>query len=90
MRINFKNFEIPTGISQKNKISGDVRENFADLLYLNVNGIKSHALALKIYNSDGETEFSDEEIKTIKSVAEQMCSPSFIDGLNWQLEKTEQ
>lgn len=85
-RINFSRFGVYTGILRKEKETGDVREEFADLLYRNVSGIRSHALALKIYRSEGDTEYSPEEVRLIRGVAEAMCLPGFIDGLNEILE----
>lgn len=64
----------------------DVRETFADMIYNNVNGIKAHALALKIYESEGETDYTDDEVKLVRVVAERLCVPGFIDGLNEQLD----
>lgn len=85
IKLNFKQFSIPTGISRKNRQTGDARESFANMLYLNVNGIRAHALAMKIYNSEGEESYSPEEVKLIKEVAEKLCAPNFIDGLMEQL-----
>lgn len=85
VKLNFKEFFVYTSVNKKSKKVGDVREIFADLLYTGINGIRSHALALKIYQSDGETEFTDEEIQLICSTAEARCLPGFIDGLNEQL-----
>ncbi len=59
------------------------------MIYMNVNGIKAHALAMKIYKSEGDTEYSPEEVKMIRSVAEQLCVPGFIDGLNEQLDNNQ-
>ena len=64
----------------------DVRETFADMIYNNVNGIKAHALALKIYGSEGEADYTDDEVKLVRIVAERLCVPGFIDGLNEQLD----
>jgi hypothetical protein len=64
----------------------DVRESFADMIYNNVNGIKAHALALKIYESEGEADYTDDEVKLVRIVAERLCVPGFIDGLNEQLD----
>lgn len=83
--IDFQYFKIYTTVSRKVAQTVDVRETFADMIYKNVNGIKAHALAMKIYNSEGETEYSEEEVKLIRAVAEQWCVPGFIDGLNEQL-----
>lgn len=85
-KLNFKQFTIPTGISGKTSRTGDARESFANQIYLNVNGIRAHALAMKIYNSDGETEYSQDEVKLIREVAYKLCAPNFIDGLERQLE----
>lgn len=86
IKINFKEFAVYTGVSRKNKKVGDARETFANLLYTNVNGIRSHALALKIYQSEGETEFTDDEVLLIRRTAEAQCLPGFIDGLIEQIE----
>lgn len=85
-KLNFKEFFVYTGVSKKHKQAGDVRELFADLLYTRVNGIRSHALALKIYQSEGETDFTEDEVQLIRNTAELQCLPGFIDGLNEQLE----
>lgn len=83
--INFKEFSIYSGVSRKHKETGDARESFADLLYRNVGGIRSHALALKIYQSGGAAEYTTDEVKLIREVADKLCLPGFIDGLNDQL-----
>ena len=84
-KIDFQHFKIYASISHKASHTVDARENFADMIYNNVNGIKAHALALKIYDGEGETEYSEEEVKLIRAVAEQWCVPGFIDGLNEQV-----
>ena len=85
VKLNFQQFSVPTGVSRKNRQTGDARESFANMLYLNVNGIRAHALAMKIFNSEGEESYSPEEVKLIKEVAEKLCAPNFIDGLMEQL-----
>lgn len=84
--IDFKHFKVYTGISRKTVQEGDIRESFADLLYTNVPGIRSHALALKIYQSNGYAEYSDEEVRLITEVANKLCLPNVIDGLNEQFD----
>lgn len=80
--INFKEFSLYMGIAKNNNHTGDARESVANLLYLNVAGIRAHSLALKIYQSDGNTEYSDGEIQLIQEVANKFCLPNFIDSLN--------
>lgn len=86
-KLNFQHFSIPIGISRKQRQTGDARESFANVIYLNVNGIKAHALAMKIYESEGETDYSEEEVNIIRNVAEKLCPPNFIDGLMEQIEE---
>lgn len=86
--INFQYFKVYASISRKASHTVDARETFADMIYNNVNGIRAHALAMKIYKSDGETEYSDDEVKLIQAVADKMCVPGFIDGLLEQLDET--
>lgn len=86
VKLNFQQFSVPTGVSRKNRQTGDARESFANMIYMNVNGIRAHALAMKIYNSEGEEEYSPEEVKLIREVAEKLCAPNFIDGLMEQLD----
>jgi hypothetical protein len=85
-KINFQQFRIPAGIDRSRYQTGDARESVANMLYLNVNGIRAHALALKIYRSEGETDFTEEEVRTLREVADTYATPAFIDGLNDQLE----
>lgn len=86
-RINFKEIEIFTDISKSKTFTGDGREEFANLLYTGCNGIAAHALALKIYQSEGAVEITVAEETIIMSVAEQRCTPAFIDGIRKQLEE---
>lgn len=81
-KINFKEFPMKIGIASKEVVNVDIRESFADVLYSNQNGIKALTLAQKIYKSEGETEFEDEEFDLIKSVAEQNCVARLIDSIN--------
>ena len=87
-KLDFQHFNVYTSISRKSARTTDVRETFADLIYGNVNGIRAHALAMKIYKSDGEVEYSEDEVKLIQAVADKMCVPGFIDGLLEQLDET--
>ena len=86
MKIDFQHFNVYMAVNHKYARTMDVRESFADMIYNNVNGIKAHALALKIYESEGEADYTDDEVKLVRIVAERLCVPGFIDGLNEQLD----
>ena len=72
-KLDFRNFSVPTGITRQTREVFDAREQIADLLYTRVSGIKAHRLAFKIFESTGETEFSDEETGMIHMA----CTPEF-------------
>lgn len=79
MRLNFKQFVLFQGIDKKNALLTDVSKAIADGLYNTMQGIASHALALKIYNATGEEEYSDEEIEMLRNFSKQ-CTPAFMDS----------
>jgi hypothetical protein len=81
-KINFKEFEVSNNINWTNTKVIDVREQFANLIYTNLNGIKAHSLSHKIFESNGEIELDDDEVKFIKEAANQLCTPIFIDAIN--------
>lgn len=85
-KINFQQFNVYASVNRKAVQMIDAREQFADMIYTHVNGIRAHALAMKIYESEGETDYNPEEVKMIRSVADQLCVPGFIDGLVEQLD----
>jgi len=85
--INFKELSVYTGISKKEKVTGDARESFADILYTRFSGIRAKNLALKIFNSEGETEFTEEDVNLIKTAVDAYCTPAFSDAVNEQLER---
>lgn len=86
-KLDFQHFTVPSGISGKDSRTGDARESFADILYMGASGIRAHALAMKIYKSEGAEEYTDEEMRLIKGAAERFCTPAFIDGLRAQIKK---
>ena len=66
MKIDFKKFKKYTKIDKSDFVEIDVRKMFADNIY-NVTGvgIADLKLAEKIFSSDDDTEFSDDEVRYI-------------------------
>lgn len=81
-KINFERFEIYTTINHKEVVVQDCREGFANIIYLNGSGVACHALAIKIYKSEGETEFTDGEIDLMKQFAENFGNLSLLDSFD--------
>ncbi len=86
MKINFDRVEVFTGIARKQCVVENLREQFADLVYMTGRGVAAHALALKIFNGDAETEYGDEECAMIRRFAES-CQPNIIDAIRGMLDK---
>ena len=84
-KLNLKELEVSQGITGQRKLKGDARESFADLIYTRVNGIMAHDLAFRIYKSEGEIELDNNEKEIVLKVAEQFCTPAFIDAIKEQL-----
>lgn len=86
-KLNFEAFRIPTGIRRTDYMVMDAREGIADMIYLNAGGIKAHRLAFKIFESKGETDYDDAEVRMIRENIERMGLGNVIDALNEQLNK---
>lgn len=84
-KINFREVLVYTDIEKTQKLVVDMHVNFANIIYQQGSGIQAHALAMKIYNSKGEEEYTDEECKLIMEYAS-MCNPFFIDAIKTILE----
>ena len=72
---NFKEFQIQENLLSDAKTLVDLREGFSNVVYKNSQGIKGLDLALKIYKSDGEIEFNDDELQIIKNISEICIAP---------------
>ena len=74
-KTNFKEFQIQENLFSDTKTLVDLREGFSNVVYKNSQGIKGLDLALKIYKSDGEIEFNDDELQIIKNISEICIAP---------------
>lgn len=86
MKLNFKEMKIRAGIAAKNCYLQDVRETFADVIYRGCNGIAALELARKIYRSEGEEDYTDDEVGIIRQAAS-VCTPQFIESINTMIEE---
>ena len=79
MKIDFSKVKVYTDLGREPGVIQDLRKDFANLIYTEGRGIEAHALALKIYNGDAETEFNDREVAMINDFSK-ICSPCVIDA----------
>jgi len=80
-KINFEKFPLFMDIAHKQLVVSDVKQELCDIIYSRGTGIAYHALALKIYNTPGEVELDDKEIKLLTDFGQVMFSPNMIDSL---------
>lgn len=85
MKINFDSVKVYTDLSKTKSVTQNMRKDFANFIYTQGNGIAAHALALKIYNGDADTEYDDMEIEIIRKFVES-CTPCVIDAFNEMLD----
>ena len=81
VKINFKEIKIYKDIAKTKVAVVNIQEEVANDLYEKGLGIGFHALALKIYNANGEIELDDKEYGLLMAYANQMCTPAVIDAL---------
>ena len=58
--LNLKEFKLFTDISRAGHIVVDARKEFANAIYMGMNGIVAHDLAFRILHSEGGIEVSEE------------------------------
>ena len=81
-KINFSSLSVRTGIGSDQTTQLNIKESFANMLYMQVSGIAALVLAQKIYKSEGDEEYDDNEYDLIMRVANSMCVPAVIEALS--------
>lgn len=85
-KVNFKTLQVFTNFAKSKSFVLDTRESFADTIYQNFPRIGFHALAIKIYNSDGEIEIDEREEACLKQVLDSgLITMQFTDAVELQL-----
>lgn len=79
MKINFDEMKIYTSLDKQSGVVQSIRKDFANLIYTEGRGIEAHALALKIFNGDSETEYDDSEVAIISEFTK-LCAPCVMDA----------
>ena len=61
MKIDFSKLPCFTNISKQEKVNMDIKYDLSNAMYMQGGGIEIGSLAMKIYNSEGEIEYTKEE-----------------------------
>ena len=84
MKINFDEVKVFTDLSKIHSVTQNMRKEFANFIYTQGSGIAAHALALKIYNGNADTEYDEQEVAIIRSYVDSL-TPCVIDAFNEML-----
>ena len=79
MKINFDKVKVYTDLSKIHAVTQNMRKEFANFIYTQGSCNAAHALALKIYNGDADTEYDDAEVEIIRQFVNN-CTPCVIDA----------
>ena len=80
MKINFEKLPMYTSIRKDEKKEVNVKYDLSNLLYTKGTGIVCGSLALKIYNSNGEADYTKEECEVLKAFTRGLV-PIFADSI---------
>lgn len=81
VKINFQDITVFVDIEKKQSVRKDLKNVIANDLYNHGRGLPFHALALKIYGSEGEVSLAEDEYELLMDYARQMGTPAIIDAL---------
>lgn len=84
MKINLEHLEVFMTLDKNQCQVVNARKQIANIIYSQGAGLglAGQALAVKMWNGSGETEYTDEEVKIIKELVERTTAPCFIDAVN--------
>ena len=82
MKIDFSRIPCYVDIRKEGKQEMDVKYDLSNQMYINGHGVAVGALALKIYNSQGEEDYSEQECQILLAfLREGGYPPIFIDSV---------
>ena len=79
-KIDFTKLPCYTGIDKQYKAEQNLKNDFANMMYMQGSGVAMGALAIKIYNSQGPEEYNEQECQLMLQIAS-MCNPVIFDSL---------
>lgn len=84
MKINLEHLEVFMTLDKNQCQVVNARKQIANLIYSQGAGLglAGQALAVKMWNGNDNTEYTDDEVKIIKELVERTTAPCFIDAVN--------
>lgn len=84
MKIKLEHLEVFMTLDKNRCQVVNARKQIANIIYSQGAGLglAGQALAVKMWNGNDDTEYTDEEVKIIKELVERTTAPCFIDAVN--------
>lgn len=84
MKIELEHLEVFMTLDKNQCQVVNARKQIANLIYSQGAGLglAGQALAVKMWNGNGDTEYTDDDVKIIKELVERTTAPCFIDAMN--------
>lgn len=84
MKIELEHLEVFMTLDKNQCQVVNARKQIANLIYSQGAGLglAGQALAVKMWNGNDDTEYTDDEVKIIKELVERTTAPCFIDAVN--------
>lgn len=84
MKIKLEHLEVFMTLDKNQCQVVNARKQIANIIYSQGAGLglAGQALAVKMWNGNDDTEYTDEEVEIIKELVERTAAPCFIDAVN--------
>ena len=84
MKLNLEHLEVFMTLDKNQCQVVNARKQIANLIYSQGAGLglAGQALAVKMWNGNDDTEYTDDEVKIIKELVERTTAPCFFDAVN--------
>ena len=84
MKIELEHLDVFMTLDKNQCQVVNARKQIANIIYSQGAGLglEGQALAVKMWNGNDETEYTDDEVRIIKELVERTTAPCFIDAVN--------
>ena len=91
MKIELEHLEVFTTLDNTQCQVVNARKQIANIIYSQGAGygLAGQALAVKMWNGNDDTEYTDDEVRIIKELVERTTAPCFIDAVNAAISNAE-
>ena len=84
MKVKLEHLEVFMTLDKNRCQVVNARKQIANIIYSQGVGLglAGQALAVKMWNGNSDTEYTDDEVRIIKELVERTTAPCFIDAVN--------